>query len=237
MDDVLKYKNIITSIPITRDKIYLNFQYSDLKIKIETFLKQLKDKFLISGALSKEDKDILLKNNNNFLDILEDDTYTILNARITAEGIIKLAIENSDKSLYDSKILILGYGRIGKNLCNILKVFSQNIYCMSNRKEELEWININGIYAVSLNLIEKILDEFDIIINTIPCVILDKDKLRYVKNDVTIIDVSSKPGGIDFEYAKKNKIKVVWELGIPGKISPITCAEKIKKIIYEKNVT
>ena len=117
MDDVLKYKNIITSIPITKDKIYLNFQYSDLKIKIETFLKQLKDKFLISGALSKEDKDILLKNKNNFLDILEDDTYTILNARITAEGIIKLAIENTDKSLYDSKILILGYGRIGKNLC------------------------------------------------------------------------------------------------------------------------
>ena len=39
------------------------------------------------------------------------------------------------------------------------------------------------------------------------------------------------------KYAEKNKIKVVWELGIPGKISPITCAEKIKKIIYEKNVT
>lgn len=167
------------------------------------------------------------------MDILDDETYTILNARITAEGIIKLAIENSKRSLYDSKILILGYGRIGKNLCNMLKNLSKRIYCMSNSKEELEWIDVNGIYCIPLDLMEKVLNEFDIVINTIPCLILDKYKLKFLKNDVLIIDVSSKPGGIDFEYAKKRNLKVVWELGIPGKISPITCAEKIKKILHK----
>lgn len=61
IDDVFKYKNIITAIPITKDKIYLTSIYSDLKIEIETFLKKMENKFLISGALSQKYRDMLSK--------------------------------------------------------------------------------------------------------------------------------------------------------------------------------
>ena len=46
-----------------------------------------------------------------------------------------------------------------------------------------------------------------------------------------IIDVSSKPGGVDFEYANTNGYKVIHALGLPGKVAPITSAKYIKEVI------
>jgi len=48
-----------------------------------------------------------------------------------------------------------------------------------------------------------------------------------------IIDLASTPGGVDFEAAKKMKLKVHQALGLPGKIFPENAGEIVKKIIYE----
>ena len=54
-----------------------------------------------------------------------------------------------------------------------------------------------------------------------------------------IIDLASKPGGVDFDTAAQLGIKVVWALGLPGKIAPITSgeiiADTISGIIQERS--
>ena len=52
-----------------------------------------------------------------------------------------------------------------------------------------------------------------------------------------VLDVASKPGGIDQDFAQKNKINYMWKLGIPSEISPIECAKKIQNEIYKTNIT
>lgn len=74
--------------------------------------------------------------------------------------------------------------------------------------------------------------KFDIIINNIPTLILDKSRLNLLKKDVLILDLASKPGGVDFEYAKKQNIKTIWALGLPGKVAPVSAAEYIKNVLY-----
>ena len=49
--------------------------------------------------------------------------------------------------------------------------------------------------------------------------------------------MASKPGGIDQDFAQKNKINYMWKLGIPSEISPIECAKKIQNEIYKNNIT
>lgn len=228
---------VVTGIPISKDKEYLTGEYTNLKISLEEFFLNLKNNFLISGMVPEKFNEMLKKNNNKFLDILKDERYVITNAKITVEGIIKYLIENTENTIFNSKILVLGYGRIGKILCNVLKNFTENIYCMPNSKEEEELLNANAINTISKENLNNNLTKFEIIVNTIPKLVLDKKEIELLNKEVFVLDIASKPGGINREIAQKNNIKFSWKLGIPAEISPIACAEKIKNIIYENNVT
>ena len=89
---------------------------------------KLKNVFLVSGMVPDKFSKVLTENNVKVLDLLKDESYIIFNAKITVEGIIKYLIENTEDTIFNSKILVLGYGRIGKILCNVLKSFTENIY-------------------------------------------------------------------------------------------------------------
>ena len=47
-----------------------------------------------------------------------------------------------------------------------------------------------------------------------------------------VIELASKPGGIDVEAAKEIEIKIVMAQGLPGKVAPVTAAKAIKDTIY-----
>ena len=72
----------------------------------------------------------------------------------------------------------------------------------------------------------------DIIINTVPHIILTEQKLEYVKKETLLIDLASNPGGIDKKAIKDRNLKFVWALSLPGKVAPTTSAEFIKNTIY-----
>jgi dipicolinate synthase subunit A len=76
-------------------------------------------------------------------------------------------------------------------------------------------------------------ENFDIIINTIPAKVIDSSILKRIRNESLIIDLASKPGGVDFKEAETLGKKVIWALGLPGKVAPKTAAEYIFKYIIE----
>ena len=69
--------------------------------------------------------------------------------------------------------------------------------------------------------------EADIIFNTVPAVILDKGVLSGLKRDCLVVDLASKPGGVDFETAKELGVQIIWALSLPGKVAPITAGDII----------
>ncbi|MEG0570666.1 MAG: dipicolinate synthase subunit DpsA, partial [Oscillospiraceae bacterium] len=79
-----------------------------------------------------------------------------------------------------------------------------------------------------------------LVFNTVPAQILGEDVLRRVEKDCVLIDLASKPGGIDFEIAKKLNIKAIWALSLPGIVAPITAAQiiydTVKNIIHERKL-
>lgn len=75
----------------------------------------------------------------------------------------------------------------------------------------------HGYEPLPLDNLKDHIHEFDIIFNTIPSLILDDEILTKVKKDALIIDLASKPGGIDFDAAKSYGLKVIWALSLPGK--------------------
>ena len=61
--------------------------------------------------------------------------------------------------------------------------------------------------------------------------VLDRQTLEQARPDTVIIDLASKPGGVDFEAAKELGLNVIWALSLPGKVAPITAGKIITDTI------
>ena len=211
---------IIGPIPISSEK----------NIQIQELMKYIGDKLFIAGNISEQI--YKLAPSAKIVDIMNQEELTILNVIATAEGAIEVAISNTDKILHGSKVLLIGFGRISKILAKKLEGLSCKVTCSARKLEDIAWIKAYGYEHVYTNELSENLSQFDIIINTVPHLILDSKKLEYINRDSLLIDLASKPGGIDMDFAKKIGIKVVWALALPGKVAPLTSAKFIKETIY-----
>lgn len=228
-DAIKKSNYIISSIPLSKDNNNIFAPFSNLTISLNDFNKSLEGKTLISGRIPN-----IIKENQkiNCIDIMNIEEYAILNCIATAEGAIQIAMEEFPKTLSGSNILVMGFGRIGKILSKMLQGIGAKVYCEARKNTDLAYIKAYGYSPIHLNNLNKNLQKFDIIINTIPVQILDKSNLDLLKKDVLIIDLASNPGGVDFEYAKSKNIKTIWALALPGKVAPVSSAEYIKTTVY-----
>lgn len=237
-----KAQVIITAMPLSKDGVNLNMPLYDEKIKINDILKIMGKKLVFSGNLSKETLNRFSSFNIDVVDIMKIEEFAILNAIPTAEETIKIIIENMKKMIHNTKCLIMGYGRIGKVLAKKLSGLSVNVTCLVSNDIEKTWCEVDGYSWIEFKNIKDnniILKKYDIIINTIPRIILTHE-LSEVQKDTLVIDLASKPYGIDRKVVKKEKLNFIEALGLPGKSAPITVAENMKKIIdnvlSEKNV-
>ena len=227
-----KSEIILGPIPFSSNGKTINAPFSNNKISVEEFLDSITGKILIAGHLKQEVYDIAREKNIKLIDISKREDLSVLNAVSTAEGIIKIAIEETLKNLHGSNILVLGFGRVGKILSNMLKGLGANVSCEARRNSDLAWIRAYGYEPIPLSDLKENLSRYDLIINTIPYIILDKENLENVKKDALIIDLASNPGGVDRDAIKEKKIKFIWALSLSGKVSPITSAEFIKETLY-----
>jgi len=135
-------------------------------------------------------------------------------------------------TLQNSKALILGYGRIGKVLSKKLHGIGAKVHVAARKHHDLAWIETMGYIPIRMPEISTYLNTFDVIFNTVPHIILDSKELQGIRKDSLIIDLASKPGGVNFERAKEIGLKTIWALSLPGKVAPITTAKYMKDTIY-----
>lgn len=223
---------VIGPIPLTSDRKNLSMPFSNIKLPVEDFVSKLSCKALIAGTIAEEQRKKLEDKNVKYIDVLKREEFTVLNTIATAEGTIQIAMEETQKTVHGSKVLVMGFGRIGKVLAKMLDGIGAKVSCEARKNEDIAWIKAYGYEPVYLNDLNENLGNFDIIINTIPFQILDDERLNLVKKDVVLIDVASNPGGIDRKAAKAKDLKLIWALSLPAKVAPLTSAIYIKETIY-----
>lgn len=225
---VAKCDVIIGPIPFSKEANRVNSSYSEEPIEIDNFFSKISsEKKLFFGAMNKNARELAEKYSIKYNDYHQIESYQILNTIPTAEGAIALMVSETDRTVFGCNVLILGYGRIGKVLSEYAKAMGAKVYVEARKDEDLTWISARGMNGVHLNSLQDYLGNMDIIINTVPALLLDKSKLELVKKDAFILDLASLPGGVDFAFAKQNGIKTIHALGIPGKIAAKSAAEYI----------
>lgn len=223
---------VIGPIPLSSNGVTLNTPFSEKAISIRELMNEINAKVFIAGSISPEVYEMANDEYVEIIDIMKREELAVLNTIATAEGAIQLAIENTNKILHSSEVLILGFGRTGKVLARKLAGLSVKVTCAARKDEDLAWIKAYGHNTTNINTLGENLGKFDIIINTVPHMVLTEKRLQYVNHECLLIDLASNPGGIDKRVAKSRQLKLIWALSLPGKVAPTTSAEFIKDTIY-----
>ena len=225
-------KVVIGPIPLSSNNISINTPFSEENITIDKLAQVLEEKIFIAGNIKSELYKYTKGKNVQIIDLLNREELVVLNTISTAEGAIQIAMEETNSTIHGSNVLVMGYGRVGKIVAHMLKGIGANVYCEARKNVDLAWIKAYGYVPVRLNELNGTLQNYDIVINTIPSMVLDEKRLQYLKKECLIIDLASNPGGVDRTTSKKLGIKTIWALSLPGKVAPLTSAEFIRDTIY-----
>ena len=118
-------------------------------------------------------------------------------------------------------------------LAKMLVGIGANVYCEARKESDIAWIKAYGYNSININEMGKELEQFDIIFNTVPHLILTKEKIECLNKKCVLIELASRPGGIDRKETENYKIKVIEALALPGKVAPTTTAQFMKEAIYD----
>ena len=174
------------------------------------------------------------------IDYLKNEELILKNAISTAEGALDIAISETATTIFKSNVLITGFGKVAKATAKVFSGLGANVYISARKKEavcEAECVGYTGVDIKEMHQIKK---DMDIIINTVPALVLHREFLKGLKEDALIIDLASKPGGVDFDAARELNVRVIWALSLPGKVAPISSGEfiydTISSILSERMV-
>ena len=226
----LVFDYIIFPMPVGVDDVIVNTPFSDDIIKIDDILDfSVARTHILGGKLTDKFRQKLETMRLSYTDYLLREELAILNAVPTAEGALQIAMQELATTLYDLDVLIIGYGRIAKVLSNRLSSMGANVTISARKFSDIAWIQVNGFSSIHTNDLCQVVKKQQLIFNTVPATILDEHLLDQLQKDCLVIDLASKPGGIDFETAKKLGLKTIWALSLPGKVAPISAG----KIIFD----
>lgn len=224
---------ILLGLPASRDGITVSTPYFNEKIYIDDFISATNGKKIIMGGMLSSDIQKKLTGLGCIcFDYFEREELIIKNVIPTVEGAISIAIEETPHTIHGSDCLVCGFGRIGKLLSKTLAGLGAHVTVSSRKLKDAAWIECYGYSGIHTDSIEATVNKYDIIFNTVPHNVLTHGCLDKMNKDSLIIDLASKPGGLDFEYAKIKGIKTVWALSLPGKTAPHTAGLIIKNTIY-----
>lgn len=185
----------------------------------------------IGGVISPKIQSLALNYNIKTYDFFACEEVAVYNAIPTAEGAIATAVEESDITLFGSSVLVLGYGRVGKVLSNMLKGMGADVFSTYRTEQTAAFIKAFGIKGIPLYELKSRIGEFDFVFNTIPSEVLSRDVLKKANKKCLIIDLAQAPGGTDFNFARDLNIRALYCPGLPGRTAPKTAAEILKSAI------
>ena len=189
-----------------------------------------KNKLLLAGKMSQGTKAVADVFGVKWVDYFMREELEILNAIPTCEGALQIAMEELPITLFGCDVVVTGFGKVAQPIVSALRALGANVTVCARKPSARAKARTSGAKSVDFSLLKDSMSKAHLVINTVPQAVIGRRELIAGK-DALIIDLASKPGGVDMEAAKDLGVKVIWALGLPGKVSPVTAGNIIKETI------
>lgn len=226
------YENIILPLPCCDREGFLKSSFSKERISVFEIIENMRSgSVLMGGIIPKGIVSAAKEKGIEVFDYYHREEFAVRNAALTAEAAAAIVMEMLSESVSTVPVLILGHGRIGRLLSAILKALDAKVTVAARRYSELAWIRSEGMEPLEFRLLDKELPKFRVVFNTVPAMVLDREKLMLMDGNAIVIDLASEPGGTDFKAAEELGITAKKALGLPGKFAPKTAGEIVRDTV------
>jgi dipicolinate synthase subunit A len=134
-----------------------------------------------------------------------------------------LAAQNLPITWDSCPVLIIGWGRIGKCLAQLLQKAGAEVSVAARKSTDRAMLTALGLTAEDPARLNHILCRYRAIINTAPEPILYGSQLRHCRDDCLLMELASRPG-----ILSENVLKAP---GLPNKMAPESSGRLIARTI------
>ena len=232
-DAVKNAQILLLPLPLSRDQL----QITGTDVPFSMFFACLKEETTIfCGLPDNIISNQIQKHNCTVIDYAKDEIFMIRNALPTAEGAVGIAMSALRRTISGSQTLVVGYGRIGKLLADLLHSMGATVTVAARKETDLALARLHGCQTCLIHedgdySTLSLSHPYHVILNTVPVRLIDEKLLRTLKPDTVLIDLASAPGGIDYDAANRIGLKTIIALSLPGQVTPITAGEIIGDLI------
>ncbi len=235
LSDALRTDVTVLPLPFTKNNktVYAPFAEAPLPMQTVTDAFQSGQLVFIGNADRKTMAKIALHGTRVY-DYFSDEALTLYNARLTAEGLLGIIVDELPSALLNAGIALIGFGRIAFYTAALLHSCGARITVFARAPLQLAKAAAAGYTAKKLPdaLCEDL--RFDCIVNTAPAQILTETPLSRLNRDCLLIEAASAPYGIDFGAASDLGFRVCKAFSLPGKVSPKSAGAAIAKTVQQK---
>jgi len=142
------------------------------------------------------------------VDFLKDEIYLAENAYITAECALDVALPYLPVTVRSCPVLVIGWGRIGKCLAQLLKAMGAKVTVAARKPADRAILQALGYKVLDTAFLGVHSRPFRLVYNTVPQTVVSREQSICIGENCILIDLASKPG-IDHE-------DVIVARGLPG---------------------
>lgn len=228
---------VLLPVPVSRGD-YMNFPLSNEKLTPRVLASEIAKNanpsaVIFGGKFPSDMTAVFDKNGIKHHDLCENETFNYLNAVPTAEGAIALAMGNTPVTLDGGRCLVLGYGRIGKCLSRRLRALGASVTVAARKEKDRAEADSEGMIPFDYPSLALVMENFDVVFNTVPIIVLNEEMLAKLRDGVPVIELASKPGGIDPVGAVRYGTRVISAQSLPGRVAPVTAGKIIARCILD----
>ena len=161
------------------------------------------------------------------VDLWADEALLLDNARLTAEGAVAAAMRASEAALWNMRCMVVGWGRIGRALTELLGGLGAKVTVASRSEAGRNRAVERGAESVPTEQIAEALPGHGLVFNTAPGMVLDAGTLEQADSDALIVGRASPPYGVDLRAAWALGLRAWREPALPGRYCPRSAARAL----------
>ncbi len=233
LSDVINQSSyILLPVPTCDNNGNIFSKNNSLNLNCQSIADMINKKHIVFGCnFSKNLKYLLDKKNVIYYDLNCNEDFLVYNAYLTAQAALRLLLENTDEYIIHKKILITGFGRVGRALAQTLKSLTPDITVCARNKAQLNEAECSGLKITDYSKLTEHIKDKDYILNTVPDRVFTAEQISLLSESAVYFELASNPFGADRNDFERLNKRYIYAGGLPGKYLPFSAGKKIAEII------